>query len=670
MVNFNNIPGIGSKTIATIESNISKTQWNQFHTELQELQFNTLFELDLDSKTEQEIIKYCVSKYYNFEYATDLLQGPQVKKTFNELISLIRRHLILENNKKEIIFLSPTTNSSEIARRQEIIARAISFFSQYSKDQIKDMRELLLTSPIKKINYGQITILCDEEELYTSLKLQLPKEVLLVCLNNIEEFEQYANYDLIRYVYTEESRLICDVEEASNVIATKWKKQIFEVMPELLYTEFIYKKQRLESVDTLITDFAVASDPIEKEVLQTILSSLEQESQTNSSLTRADLEKVLIKAEKLVEQELETTQISGVELLKLLKSPVCEHLLLRKVVEKVKEKLQEEHKEALLMITFETIIPEIDEEAIRNCEQEKMRNKAESSFLRYKDFYQRFYAHRGILDSARKFLERIDFLLGMGQFFYQASTPRINANKRFSCMNLKSTIMSSKEKGIQAITYYLDCSQTILTGANSGGKTSMLYLLMETQLLTQMGLYVQGAAQVRLYDQIHFFSKSSGTVGSGAFETTLKDLAKIANRSEETEEENSRTLVLLDEIESITEPGAAGKLISATLEWFEKSSDIDVILVSHLGEVLQELCPNARIDGIEAVALDDELELVVDRNPKIGILARSTPQLIVQKLAMQETDNAYFKFLQEKMGLVGEEILLRQSSKQVEKVVS
>ena len=128
MVNFNKIPGIGNKTIATIESNISPSQSNKFHQELQNLQFNTLFELGLDVKTEQEIIKHCVSKYYNFEYAMDLLQSPQVKKTFQELISLIRKHLILENNKKEIIFLSPTTNTSEIARRQEIIARAISFF--------------------------------------------------------------------------------------------------------------------------------------------------------------------------------------------------------------------------------------------------------------------------------------------------------------------------------------------------------------------------------------------------------------------------------------------------------------------------------------------------------------------------------------------------------------
>jgi dsDNA-specific endonuclease/ATPase MutS2 len=39
-----------------------------------------------------------------------------------------------------------------------------------------------------------------------------------------------------------------------------------------------------------------------------------------------------------------------------------------------------------------------------------------------------------------------------------------------------------------------------------------------------------------------------------------------------------------------------------------------------------------RIDGIEAQGLDENLELVVDRTPRFGYLARSTPELIVERL--------------------------------------
>src|SRR5687768_9317561 len=40
-----------------------------------------------------------------------------------------------------------------------------------------------------------------------------------------------------------------------------------------------------------------------------------------------------------------------------------------------------------------------------------------------------------------------------------------------------------------------------------------------------------------------------------------------------------------------------------------------------------------RVDGIEATGLDDQWRLVVDRTPRMGHFARSTPELIVQRLA-------------------------------------
>ena len=40
----------------------------------------------------------------------------------------------------------------------------------------------------------------------------------------------------------------------------------------------------------------------------------------------------------------------------------------------------------------------------------------------------------------------------------------------------------------------------------------------------------------------------------------------------------------------------------------------------------------ARIDGIEARGLDEQMELIVDRVPRIGVSARSTPELILKRL--------------------------------------
>ena len=57
-----------------------------------------------------------------------------------------------------------------------------------------------------------------------------------------------------------------------------------------------------------------------------------------------------------------------------------------------------------------------------------------------------------------------------------------------------------------------------------------------------------------------------------------------------------------------------------------------VVIVSHLGEDLMKILPFARVDGIEAKGLDEHLNLIVDRQPKFGVLGKSTPELIVQRL--------------------------------------
>ncbi|RLI58958.1 MAG: endonuclease MutS2, partial [Candidatus Thorarchaeota archaeon] len=56
-----------------------------------------------------------------------------------------------------------------------------------------------------------------------------------------------------------------------------------------------------------------------------------------------------------------------------------------------------------------------------------------------------------------------------------------------------------------------------------------------------------------------------------------------------------------------------------------------------------------RIDGIEARGLNEELELIVDRTPRFGHLARSTPELIVErlsKLAKGPRRDVYLKILE------------------------
>jgi dsDNA-specific endonuclease/ATPase MutS2 len=180
---------------------------------------------------------------------------------------------------------------------------------------------------------------------------------------------------------------------------------------------------------------------------------------------------------------------------------------------------------------------------------------------------------------------------------------------------------------------------TLLSGVNSGGKTSTLDLLALVTILAHMGLPVPAeSARVERVSELHYYAKSQGTLDAGAFEATLRDFAALARGTD------SR-LVLVDELESITEPGASAKIIAGILESLQGQA-VTAVFVSHLaGEIRDAASVEVAVDGIEAVGLVDG-ELRVNRSPVTDHLARSTPELIVEKLAGEDDGEFYGRLLE------------------------
>ncbi|WP_435365431.1 MutS-related protein [Haloarchaeobius sp. DYHT-AS-18] len=179
----------------------------------------------------------------------------------------------------------------------------------------------------------------------------------------------------------------------------------------------------------------------------------------------------------------------------------------------------------------------------------------------------------------------------------------------------------------------------LLSGVNSGGKTSTLDLVAAVVVLAHMGLPVP-ADEVRLqrFADLHYHAKTQGTLDAGAFESTVREFAGLA-------EGGADSLVLVDELESITEPGASAKIIAGILEALHENGST-AVFVSHLAGEIREMADFAvTIDGIEAVGLEDG-ELVVNRSPVKDHLARSTPELIVEKLAGEAETDFYDRLLE------------------------
>ncbi|MCL7415353.1 MAG: helix-hairpin-helix domain-containing protein [ANME-2 cluster archaeon] len=172
----------------------------------------------------------------------------------------------------------------------------------------------------------------------------------------------------------------------------------------------------------------------------------------------------------------------------------------------------------------------------------------------------------------------------------------------------------------------------VLSGVNSGGKTSTLDLVAQVMILSHMGFPVPGEqVSVGLVDELYYFGKSGGTMDAGAFESTIKEFSVVWG--------TGKMAVLVDELESITEPGASARIIGGILESLADNPHTVGIFVSHLAEsIMEHTSAPVRVDGIEARGLDEDLNLIVDRNPRYNYAAKSTPELIVERLVRKSDD--------------------------------
>jgi len=190
----------------------------------------------------------------------------------------------------------------------------------------------------------------------------------------------------------------------------------------------------------------------------------------------------------------------------------------------------------------------------------------------------------------------------------------------------------------------LESRVVLLSGVNSGGKTSLLELLAQCVILGYMGFPVPAKdLELGPIEEFYYFGKSKGTLDAGAFETTLKQFSVLS--------EASGKLVLADELESITEPGASARIIAGILEYLSRNEQSLGIFVSHLSElILENTRTEVRVDGIEADGLDSHLELIVNRNPVYNHIARSTPELIVERLLRKTTgkEQEFYSHLKDK----------------------
>jgi len=279
---------------------------------------------------------------------------------------------------------------------------------------------------------------------------------------------------------------------------------------------------------------------------------------------------------------------------------------------------------------------ELNRKAVHALEQE-VRSKIEARGLRVtRELARELADKRQLVQELVADLMEFDFIYSLGLFSLAENLnfPEIIAEPGLGFVDGRNLFLEDPEPvsyslGDTGLVEHKEAA-AVLSGVNSGGKTSLLDLVAQIAILAHMGLPVPaGKCRICLFQEMYYFSKSRGTLSAGAFEEAMRKFAVVENEK--------RKLVLADELESITEPGASARIIACMLDELNRRGGV-AVFVSHLASEVQRFTETpVRVDGIEASGLDDHHNLIVNRSPQYNYLARSTPELILDRLAKTAT---------------------------------
>ncbi len=276
-----------------------------------------------------------------------------------------------------------------------------------------------------------------------------------------------------------------------------------------------------------------------------------------------------------------------------------------------------------------------DDSGVSRLREHLQADRDARAAARKTDLARRLSAHRSLAASlVQTALER-DVELAIARFArdFECTMPTF-AGDGISIEGGRSPLLDQPVSEIDPVDYRV-ADVVLLSGVNSGGKTALLDLIACIVVLAHMGLPVP-ASSVRLqrFAGLHYYAATQGTLDAGAFEATLRQFGELAAGP-------AGRLILVDELESITEPGAAANIVAGILE--ELRGEATAVFVSHLAEEIRDAAGfDVRVDGIEAEGVVDG-KLVVNRTPVPDYLARSTPELLVERLATDaDADRAAF----------------------------
>ena len=556
--------------------------------------------------------------FLNHDQSYDFLKTRDSKRIANKLLAIFRKFFKTDEIRKAFNF-SFTLDEKELNRRYDFLYSLLNY-----KIEDFDMPNLSIDENVK---IGDVCFVTSDFEKYTNLKNQF---------RNLPIFFAETNSDL--EVVKGYSQIRTDSSEISDVFPNAVLSDI--PFPEIVFTNILNLKQSFKlTFDIFNSNKDVLSflgfdlgfiDKLKK------LSDVKEKSK--DFYVESYLNEKVDDINKMIESFIASSKFDGKELLQSLSSHELPESVKNVVFPEI-DKLQKEVSEkthinidlySVINLTYPlSLNQDALQSLLESIWQEKLYYNFNSqvSFLRDVGIIS-INELNDFVDGIKDIFQALDFARGIINIIdhFDLHRPTFIDNG-FEIDNAKSIFLQELQEDVESVNYFVDNS-VLLTGANSGGKTSLLELISQEFILAYSGFFVPGNSKIGRINGLYFFSKPTKGTDAGAFETLLKNFSKINDEN---------YLILADEIEAVTEPGAAAKILAGILHWFKNSL---VIIVTHLGEELKN--EDVNFDGIQALGISNG-KLIVNRSPIKGIVAKSMPQLIIENMK----DTPFIAFLKD-----------------------
>nr|WP_084790418.1 hypothetical protein [Methanosphaera sp. WGK6] len=441
----------------------------------------------LSQKKALEIVRYIHGNKEN-----NFLKTEQSQNIYEDIIKRIIEFANTDYARNRVLLLSPTTNYDEIKETNKLIEKTINETQDLDYQYIRTLYEKIkpLQKEIKPKFNDVYAIICEDYEDYLSL---LQKGFNKYC--NVYPLEDQVNlneFEFVIYLYNEYNM---DPGETTNIVTISNSSPDYEIQPNIILEYYKQNREILENVYNLRQYLGMES--CINEVLEA-LDNIQLEKKNKVAILDI-IEDIKDKSNETINEAIKNIALEGDEILQLLNNegelPPKIMTIFNEVLDEAKEEISNET--GLLFDPFIIKYPlELDYEEIKRVQENAIAN------IHLKEYEQQLNActllekYNKQVENETKELIHYDYSFTLASFskFYDLTIPQLGENYQLTDSLHLTLKQQEKINNIttQKVTYNMDEENNIilLTGANSGGKTTLLETIGQHNIMTHMGLGV------------------------------------------------------------------------------------------------------------------------------------------------------------------------------------